>query len=132
MTNSPDSHDRRAARAGPGPRSSVFELSPERNPSRWETLVERINERARPILEARRRETVAGTLMGWRRPVLTASATLAAAAVAVLFLLAGDDGDPVETTFAEAMVPWSVAAWMDGSYAPTVEELVQAVEEYAP
>ena len=132
MTNSPDSHDRRAARAGSESRSSVFELSPERNPSRWETLVERINERAWPILEARRRETVSGTLMGWRRPVLTASATLAAAAVAVLFLLPVDDGDPVETTFAEAMVPWSVAAWMDGSYAPTVEELVQAVEEYAP
>ncbi len=132
MTNSPDSHDRTAARAGSGSRGGVFALAPERNPSLWEALVARINERARPLLEARRRETVAGTLMGWRRPVLSAAATLAAAAVAVLLLLPGDDADLVETTFAEAVVPWSVAAWMDGSHAPTVEELVQAVEEYVP
>ncbi len=64
--------------------------------------------------------------------MLTTAAALAAAAVAVLSLLPADDGDLVEATLAEAVVPWSVAAWIDGSYAPTVEELVRAVEEYAP
>ncbi len=121
-----------AAGADADARSAVFELAPEKNPSRWETMVAGINERARPILEARRRDTVSGTLMGWRRPVLTATATLAAAAIAVLALLPADDADSDETAFVEAMVPWSVAAWIDGSYAPTIEELVRAVEEYAP
>lgn len=64
--------------------------------------------------------------------MLTGAASLAAAAAAVFLLLPGYGAEPVEATLAEAMVPWSVAAWMDGSYAPTVEELVQAVEEYAP
>ena len=115
-----------------------FELSPERNPARWQALVERINERARPMLEARRRETVAGTLTGWRRPVFTAAAGLAAAAAAVLLLLPASSADGLadagadEVTLVEAMIPWSVAAWMDGSYAPTAPELVAAVEEYIP
>lgn len=132
MTKSPNRRDRRPAAAGREARSRVFELHPETSPARWESLVAGINKRARAILDARRRQTIAGTLTGWRRPVLAGAASLAAAAVAVLLLLPREGGEPVETTFAEAMVPWSVAAWMDGSYAPTAEELVQAVEEYAP
>ena len=132
MTKLQNSHAGGTASPRPEARSGVFDLEPETSPARWESLVARINERARPILDARRRRTVAGTLMGWRRPVLTGAVSLAAAAVAVLLLLPGEDDEAVETTFAEAMVPWSVAAWMDGSYTPTLEELVQAVEEYAP
>ncbi len=132
MTKFPNGRGRGSALAGPKARSKVFELHPEASPARWESLVADINERARAILDARRRQTVAGTLTGWRRPVLTGTAGLVAAAVAVLLLLPREGREPVETTFAEAMVPWSVAAWMDGSHVPTVEELVQAVEEYAP
>lgn len=111
----------------------VFALDPVTGPERWEALVARINERAEPILEARRYRSVAGTLAGWRRPVMTSVAGLAAAAVAVLLLLPAGEATPVETMFAEAMMPWSVAGWVDGSYAPTVEELVIAAEEeYAP
>ena len=142
--------------------SDWFELSPERNPERWTALVKRINERARPILEARRRETLAGTLASWTRPVFTVSAGLAAAAMAVLMLVpeareaAGEvaatdalltdaartdaaltnahltDADLADATLAEAMIPWSVAAWMEGDYAPTAPELVAAFEEYTP
>ena len=117
----------------PQAQRDVFVLDPLIGPERWEALVARINERAEPILEARRYRSLAGTLAGWRRPVLSGVAGLAAAAVAVLLLLPAEEGTPVETMFAEAMMPWSVAGWVDGSYAPTVEELVIAAEEeYAP
>ncbi|MDE2805270.1 MAG: hypothetical protein OXN18_09025 [Gemmatimonadota bacterium] len=107
-------------------------LDPETDPNRWEALVARIMAEARPLLDARRRQpTLAGTLAGWRRPVIAAASGLAAAAVATLMLLPGDGGAE-EVAMAEVMVPWSVAAWIEGSYAPTVEELVEAVEEYAP
>lgn len=132
MTKPPNSRDQGSTLAGPEAGSKVFELHPGASPARWESLVADINKRARVILAARRRQTVAGTLTGWRRPVLAGAASLSATAVAVLLLLPREGGEPVETMFAEAMVPWSVAAWMDGSYAPTVEELLQAVEEYAP
>lgn len=114
----------------PGPR--VFNLDPEVDPSRWEELVAGIMELARPILEARRQQTLAGTLSGWRRPVLGGAAGLAAAAVAVLILLPGGDGATVEVSLAEVVMPLPVAAWMDGGYAPTAGELVQAVSEYVP
>jgi len=111
----------------------VCALNPGIRPQRWEALVARINERAEPILEARRHQSLAGTLAGWQRPVLTGVAGLAAAAIATLLLLPAEEATPVETMFAEAMMPWSVAAWVEGSYAPTVEELVLAVEEeYTP
>ena len=108
-------------------------LAPETDPNRWEALVARIVGEARPLLEARRRRrTIARSLTAWRRPVMTASAGLATAAAATLLLVPGDDPAPVEASFDEVVVPWSVAAWMDGSHAPTVEELVLAMEEYSP
>ena len=108
-------------------------LTPELDPNRWEALVARIVAEARPFLEARRQEhTLTCTLSGWRRPVTTAAVGLAAAAVATLLLLPGNDPAPVEAAFDEVVVPWSVAAWMDGSHTPTVEELVLALEEYSP
>lgn len=133
MTKPPNSRDATPASGRPTKAdATVFELNPEIQPGRWESLVARINEQARPILEARRQQSLTATLMGWRRPVMTGAASLAAAAALVWLLLPVDGGEPVEATLAEAMVPWSVAAWMDGSYAPTVAELVLAVEEYTP
>ena len=107
-------------------------LDPETDPNRWEALVARILAEAQPMLDARRRHvSLVATLAGWRRPVITTASGLAAAAVATLLLLPGDGGAE-EVAMAEVMVPWSVAAWIEGSYAPTVEELVEAVQEYAP
>jgi len=112
--------------------AAAADLDPGTDPNRWETLVARILAEARPMLDARRRHaTLAGTLAGWRRPVIAVASGLAAAAVATLMLLPSDGGAE-EVAMAEVMVPWSVAAWIEGSYAPTVEELVVAVEEYAP
>lgn len=122
---------RKRASAGAGP-SAAAELDPETDPNRWEALVAGIVAEAQPLLDARRRRaSLAGTLAGWRRPVITAASGLAAAAVATLLLLPGDGGAE-EVAMAEVIVPWSVAAWIEGSYAPTVEELVEAVQEYAP
>ncbi len=114
------------------PDPKVFNLDPEVSPARWESLVAAILERAGPILEARRRQTLTGTLSGWKRPVLAGAGGLAAAAVAVLILLPGWDRSPVDVSLAEVVMPLPVAAWMDGDYAPTAGELVQAVAEYVP
>lgn len=133
MTDLPNGRRRNDDGARAKTDGDVFALDPVTSPERWESLVAGIRERAAPILEARRNQSLAATLAGWRRPVLTSVAGLAAAAVAVLLLLPAEESTPVETMFAEAMMPWSVAAWLDGSYAPTVEELVQSVEEeYLP
>ena len=133
MTNLPNGRDRNDDNGRTKGDGDVFALDPVTHPEHWESLVAGIAERAAPILEARRHRSLAGTITGWRGPVLTSVTGLAAAAAAILLLLPAAEATPVETMFAEAMMPWSVAAWMDGSYAPTVEELVQAVEEeYAP
>ena len=121
-----------AARTHPDSDAVVFELDPELNPDRWEAMIARIMERAQPILAARRQQTLEGTLSRWRRPVMLGSAGLAAAAAAVLLLLPGRDAGAGEVSFAEVMMPWTVAAWMEGSYAPTAGELVLAIEEYMP
>ena len=127
-------HQNKARGAAPaGARqAAAADLDPETDPNRWEALVARIRAEAQPLLDARRRQsTLVGILAGWRRPVIAAASGLAAAAVATLMLLPSDGGAE-EVAMAEVMVPWSVAAWIEGSYAPTVEELVVAVEEYAP
>lgn len=106
-------------------------LDPRVDPDRWEGLVARINDEAAPLLEARRPRSVTQTLSHWRRPVALGSAGLVAAAAAVLVLMprAAVDG-PASLT--ETVMPWAVAGWVDGSYAPTVEELLIAVDAYTP
>lgn len=112
--------------------ADVGELAPERDPRRWEALVARIVAEAEPLLEARRR-TLSLTLTQWGRPVMVGAAGLMAAALATLLLVpTADTPTPVEAGLDEVVVPWSVAAWIDGSHSPTVEELVLAIEEYSP
>jgi len=106
-------------------------LDPYHDPDRWERIVGQIRESAAPLLAARRSASLAQTLSSWRRPVVFGSASLVAAAALALLLFPRIE--PVsEATLAEAVMPWPVAGWMDGSYAPTVQELVLAVEEYTP
>lgn len=132
MKKPSDRNDGRSTEANGvgGPR--VFELDPEQHPAYWESLVDTIMVRAASILEARRQQTLAGTLSGWRRPVFAGAAGLAAAAVAVLVLLPGQNSGPGEVSLAEVVMPWSVAAWIDGGEAPSAIDLVDAVEEYVP
>ncbi len=117
---------------GASGRSEVGELAPERDPRRWEALVARIVAEAEPLLEARRR-TLSLTLTQWGRPVMVGAAGLMAAALATLLLVpTAETPAPVEAGLDEVVVPWAVAAWIDGSHVPTVEELVLAIEEYSP
>ena len=133
MTELPAPESEGARNGGSSHGKEASGLAPELDPGRWEALVARILAEARPVLEARRRRhSLASTLSGWRRPVVTGAVGLAAAVAATLFLLPANASPPVEASFAEVMVPWSVAAWMDGSHTPTVEELVLALEEYSP
>ncbi|MDE2762142.1 MAG: hypothetical protein OXQ94_01710 [Gemmatimonadota bacterium] len=133
MTELPAPGSGSTRNGGSDHRKEASGLAPETDPGRWEALVARILAEARPLLEVRRRRhSLARTLSGWRRPVVTGAVGLAAAAAATLVLLPGNASPPVEASIAEVAVPWSVAAWMDGSHAPTVEELVLALEEYSP
>ena len=117
---------------GASGRAEVDELAPERDPRRWEALVARIVAEAEPLLEARRR-TLSLTLTQWGKPVMVGAAGLMAAALAtLLFVPTAETTAPVEAGLDEVVVPWSVAAWIDGSHAPTVEELVLAIGEYSP
>ena len=80
-----------AGSGGSPDRTHARTLTPELDPNRWEALVARIVADARPLLEARRRRhSLARTLSGWRRPVMTGALGLAAAATATLLLLPGD------------------------------------------
>ena len=93
----------------------------------------RIVAEAHPALEARRTQrSLVHFLSAWRRPVMAGAAGLAAAAVATLLLPWGGPPASLEAAFEEVLVPWSVAAWMDGSHVPTAEELVLALEVYSP
>ncbi len=133
MTELPTPGNGSTRNDGAADRAGGRALTPELAPGRWEALVGRIVAEARPLLEARRRRyAFARTLSEWRRPVMTGAAGLAAAAVATLLLLPVADPVPVEAALDEVVVPWSVAAWMDGSHTPTVEELILAMEEYSP
>ncbi|MDE2974292.1 MAG: hypothetical protein OXU64_06140 [Gemmatimonadota bacterium] len=133
MTELPTAENGSNGRGGAGAPPGNRALDPEIDPNGWEDLVARIVGEARPLLQSRRRRSaLARSLAEWRRPVIAASAGLAAAAAAALLLVPGYDPAPVEASFDEVVVPWSVAAWMDGSHAPTVEELVLAMDEYSP
>lgn len=132
MKRSPDLNEGKPPEGNGIGEPQVFKLDPELHPAYWESLVDGIMDRAAPILEARRQYSLEGTLSGWRRPVFASAAGLAAAAVAVLVLLPGANRGPAEVSLAEVVMPWSVAAWIDGGEAPSAIELVEAVEEYVP
>ena len=115
-----------------GSKEDRRELDPGLHPERWEQLVARINEAAAPVLEARRPISLLQMVTSWRRPLAWGSAGLVAAAAMSLLLVPTPTPSDADVTLTEAVMPWAVAAWMDGSYSPTVVELVQAVDAYTP
>jgi len=106
------------------------DLDPVFHPEAWEALVARINAAAAPILVRRRPASVFQTLTSWRRPVALGSVGLVAAAALAIFLLPAPRDSTSEVSLAEVVMPTAVAAWIEGSYEPTVLELVQAVDSY--
>lgn len=107
------------------------DLDPVLHPAAWEELVARINDAAAPVLARSRPVTVLQTLAAWRRPVAWGSAGLVAAAALALMLLPASTATP-DMSLAEAVLPTTVAAWIEGSYEPTVLELIQAVDPMTP
>jgi hypothetical protein len=101
-------------------------LDPGVDPVRWERVVGLIMEEARPELERRASEaSPVVVLLGWTRPVLAMAASIAALCGATLMARAAESQVEAEVpAIAEALVPSSVAAWLEGGQAPTLEELV--------
>lgn len=113
-------------------------LHPAVDPLRWEAAVSGIMAAAAPELERRARlASPVIVLSRWRRPVLSAAATVALLASAAILSRgrAGElgpgapGGEDVGSAVAAALVPGAVANWVMGGEAGSVAELVQALEE---
>ncbi|GMV05829.1 MAG: hypothetical protein AMXMBFR53_21060 [Gemmatimonadota bacterium] len=113
-------------------RESLSDLTPRDR----EALVGSILERAGPILAARRaaRGGVFVVMDRWRRPIVSVSAGLIAAGLAIVLLT--DDRPSVqvpvaqEAVFPEALVPRPIAAWLGRGEDPDVLELMTAIGGY--
>ena len=106
-----------------------FDLDPLADPLRWEGLVVAVVTAAGPELaRRRRRRDLAGVVLDWARPALSAAAVVALLVSAAAVV--GQRGtDAAEATpLAAAVVPEAFAAWLVAGYEPTVTELVLAVE----
>jgi len=107
-------------------------LDPTRDEARWEALVRRIMDEATPELTRRATRNDPFALLGsWARPMIAAAASIA---VVSLALLQRDSG-PVELgataslNILEALeVPKPAADWLAEDRAPTVADLVAALE----
>ena len=110
---------------GPGP-------GPLDDPDRWEGQVRAITAAAAPELARLRRATsLTAVISQWRRPVISTAATVAAVSAVSLSLLMRSPADTSSEVplLAEAVLPESVAAWMEVGEALTLAELVAAIEE---
>lgn len=98
-----------------------------------ELLVRRIM--ARAAVELRRRspadETPFGVLTSWARPALAAAAILAAVGLSVLTLHADAHEAPMAGLTDALDVPQPLDAWLVSNQAPTVADLMVALEQEA-
>jgi len=111
-------------------------LDPEVDLVRWERAVERIMTAAGPELQRRDRARGAlDVLAAWAGPVFAVAASLVLVASAALLQAgSGVSTDPVASigelnTVAEAFVGSELAAWIEGGYDLTADELVTAIDE---
>ena len=111
-------------------------LDPAVDPARWEDAVGRIMTAAQP--ELARREVARGAvdvLEDWARPIFAIAASLVLLASAALLQsgsglptdIATADGDP--NTVAEVFLSAELAAWIEGGYSLTADELVTAIDD---
>lgn len=113
-------------------RIDLSALDPTRDEARWEGLVRRIMDEAAPELTRRATRNDPFALLGsWARPMIAAAASIA---VVSMVLLQRDSG-PVELgstaslNILEALeVPRPAADWLAEDRAPTVADLVTALE----
>jgi len=120
-------------------RGTSGELHPAADTSRWEAAVGGIMAAAAPELERRARATDPVIVLArWRRPVLSAAATVALLASAAILARGGADEGSLAalagagdggSTVAAALVPGAVATWLMGGETESVAQLVQALED---
>ncbi len=111
------------------------DLTPTSDPARWERLVREIRTRAAPHLEERRAPPdLLDVVAGWARPTVAAAACfLLVAGVGAILLQNDVEGSAsAEPFLAEALLPETLALWVEGAHEPTVTELVAALEELEP
>ena len=107
-------------------------LDPSLDGERWERMVAGITAAAAPELARRARVPAPGPILllsGWLRP--TAAAAALAMAASALFLAATPPAGPAAggESLGEALGhPAAVAAWVETGAAPSVEELLLALE----
>lgn len=114
-------------------RLNLAALDPAADTERWERTIASIRERALPEL-ARRSAARSPLLLlaGWARPMLSAAAVLAAISIVLLNLDAHPEQPVVlqqEPGMVEALqVPAPLATWLTEERAPTVDDLILALD----
>ena len=105
-------------------------LRPTLEPDRWARMVGAVEAAAAPELARRAALPDAGLLMvlsSWRRPALSAAAI--ASLLAGIFLFRTVPADLRSTGIAVSLgYPDAVTEWVEGGAAPSVEELLLAME----
>ena len=106
-------------------------LSPKLRPGQWDRMTAAIEAAAAPELARRSRLPDTGlmaVLFAWTRPAASAAVAFASAAGLVL-ALAAPRSEPLPPGVADALgYPDAVAVWLETGTAPSVEELLVAVD----
>ncbi len=113
-------------------RIDLSALDPAADEERWERLVRRIMDEAAPELTLRATRSDPFALLGsWARPMIAAAATIAVVSVALLQRQSGpvELGATASRSILEALeMPRPAADWLAEDRAPTVSDLVTALE----
>lgn len=117
-------------------RDPMEPLHPSADPARWEAAVRRMVAAAGPELERRAAlQSPVLVLARWRRPVLSAAATVALLASAAILTRARNgattEGAAItaEATVAGVLFPAEMSDWLAGGEVESVTALVQALED---
>ncbi len=106
-------------------------LDPSRNVTRWERLIGRIMERARPELALRSSDSGVLSLLGkWAWPALAAAGVVAVVSGAALALTRRQvqDADITDGIVHFLGIAEPVSVWLDTERAPTTDDVILLVE----
>lgn len=107
-------------------------LRPRADPDRWASMVARVEGAAAPELARRaanRAHDLTGLLSSWTRSAVPAALAIAAAAVTMLVLdRPPSPAEPAPGVSAALGFPDPIAAWVEGSEPPSLEEMVLVLE----
>ena len=108
-------------------RVDLSALDPERDPARWNALVDATLRRVDQVVEARSAmsEDPFSTIAGWRRPLLIAAAASVAILIPIELALEARES---RIEAARRMATASLA-WVDEARSPTGAEILRAISE---